>query len=67
MKLKTLREKKDKKQTRKIAMTRGTMKRRETRMEANGIAASKDTMQTKRKKSPRLNNKSKGWNLPIRI
>ena len=44
MKLKTLRGNETRKETRITTMTRGTMKRRETRMEANGIAASRNIM-----------------------
>ena len=51
MKLKTLREK----EARKIVVTRGTMKRRETRMEANSIAASRNTMLNRRTKLPKSN------------
>ena len=57
MKLKTLKGKEAKKETKKITVTKGTMKRRETRMESNGISASRDRMQTRRMESPRLNKK----------
>ena len=67
MKLKTLRGNEARKETRITAVTRGIMKRRETRMKASNTVASRDIMPTRRTKSPRLNKKSKGWNPSIRI
>ena len=66
MKLKTLRGNKARKETRITTVTRGTMKRRETRMKANNKAVSRDTMLTKRIESPRLKIESKGWSFLIK-